>query len=463
MKSVWMEGSEIRKREPLSGDIEAPVAVIGAGLAGIMTAYYLKQEGIRAVVLEADRVGSGQTKNTTAKITSQHNLIYSRLIRIFGRRMAEHYAGANEAAIGEYERLIREKGIDCDFIRCPSCLYSQTETEILRKEAEAAASLGIKASYGTDCELPFQVAGVTKFARQARFHPLKFLTKMADEVEVYEQTKVMKVEETRVETDRGTVTAEHVVFATHYPFINVPGYYFARMYQERSYVAAIEGAKRTEGMYLGIDQGGLSFRSYGDLLLLGGGSHRTGVNPVAGTDTGCRYGMLCSRAREMYPGCREVYRWSAQDCMTLDGLPYIGRFSRRRPCWYVATGFGKWGMTSALVSARILTALISGRDCPEADIFSPDRHFTVQAAKELAVHGAYTITGLTKHLLPSGKGKVLPNCPHMGCRLERNPEEDSYDCPCHGSRFDREGRLIDGPAQTDCKRREDNDSGWVKE
>lgn len=230
MKSVWMEGSEIRKREPLSGDIEAPVAVIGAGLAGIMTAYYLKQEGIRAVVLEADRVGSGQTKNTTAKITSQHNLIYSRLIRIFGRRMAEHYAGANEAAIGEYERLIREKGIDCDFIRCPSCLYSQTETEILRKEAEAAASLGIKASYGTDCELPFQVAGVTKFARQARFHPLKFLTKMADEVEVYEQTKAMKVEETRVETDRGTVTAEHVVFATHYPFINVPGYYFARMY-----------------------------------------------------------------------------------------------------------------------------------------------------------------------------------------------------------------------------------------
>lgn len=463
MKSVWMEGSESRKRKPLSGDMEAPVAVLGAGLAGIMTAYYLKQEGIRAVVLEADRVGSGQTKNTTAKITSQHNLIYSRLIRMVGRRMAEHYAGANEAAIGEYERLIREKGIDCDFVRCPSCLYSQTETEILRREAEAAASLGIKASYETDCELPFQVAGVTKFAHQARFHPLKFLAKIAEEVEVYEQTKAMKVEGTRVETDKGTVTAEHVVFATHYPFINVPGYYFARMYQERSYVTALEGAERLEGMYLGIDQGSLSFRSYGDWLLLGGGSHRTGMNPAARADTGCRYGMLYSRAREMYGGCREAYRWSAQDCMTLDGLPYIGRFSRRMPCWYVATGFGKWGMTSALVSAHILTALITGRDCPEADIFSPGRHFTVQAAKKLAVHGAYTVTGLAKHLLPSGKGKVIPNCPHMGCRLERNPEEDSYDCPCHGSRFDREGHLIDGPAQTDCKRREGNDSGWVKE
>lgn len=459
MKSVWMDGSRIGRREPLSGDMEVPVVVIGAGLAGVLTAYCLKQEGIRAVVLEADRIGSGQTKNTTAKITSQHNLIYSRLIRTFGCRMAEHYARANETAIGEYERLVREKGIDCDFVRCPACLYSQTETEILKREAEAAESLGIKASFETDCELPFPVAGVTKFARQARFHPLKFLAGMADEVEVYEQTKVLKVAGSRVETDRGSVMAEHVVFASHYPFLNVPGYYFARMYQERSYVMALEGTGRPTGMYLGIDKGGLSLRSCGDLLLLGGGSHRTGVNPEGRTDAACRYGMLQNRAQEIYPGCREVYRWSAQDCMTLDGLPYIGRFSGRRSCWYVATGFGKWGMTSAMVSARILTALITGRDCPEADIFSPNRPFTVQAAKELAVHAAYTVKGLTKHLLPAGKGRVIPNCPHMGCRLEWNPEEKSYDCPCHGSRFDRAGRLIDGPAQTDCKRREADEDG----
>lgn len=463
MESVWMKGSGIRKREPLPGDMEVPVVVIGAGLAGILTAYYLKQEGIRAVVLEADRIGSGQTKNTTAKITSQHNLIYSRLIRTFDCRMAEHYASANEAAIGEYERLVREKGIDCDFVRCPACLYSQTETEILKREAEAAESLGIKASFETDCELPFPVAGVTKFARQARFHPLKFLAGIADEVEVYERTKALKVEGGRVETDRGSVTAGQVVFTAHYPFINVPGYYFARMHQERSYVVALEGAERPEGMYLGIDQGGLSLRGYGGLLLLGGGSHRTGVNPVDKTGTGCGYGMLKNRAQVMYPGCSEVYRWSAQDCMTLDGLPYIGRFSTRRPYWYVATGFGKWGMTSAMVSARILMALITGRDCPEADIFSPDRAFTMQAAKGLAVHGAYTVKGLSKHLLPSGKGSVILNCPHMGCRLAWNPAEESYDCPCHGSRFDREGRLIDGPAQTDCKRREGNENERAEE
>lgn len=458
MESVWVKGSAIRKREPLAGDMEAPVVVIGAGLAGILTAYYLKQEGIRAVVLEADRIGSGQTKNTTAKITSQHNLIYSWLIRKFGSRMAGHYASANEAAIGEYERLIREKGIDCGFDRRPAYLYSRSGTELLKREAEAAESLGIKATFETDCELPFPVAGVTGFARQACFQPLKFLAEMAEEVEVYEQSKVLKVEDGRVETDRGTVKAEHVVFAAHYPFINVPGYYFARMHQERSYVIALEGAKIPDGMYLGINPGGLSFRSCGDLLLLGGGSHRTGVNPTDRTGAGCRYGMLRNKSQEIYPGCREVCRWSAQDCMTLDGIPYIGRFSGRRPHWYVATGFGKWGMTSSMVSARILTALIAGQDCEEADIFSPNRHVTARAAKELAVHSVYTAKGLAKHLWPTGKGRIIPNCPHMGCRLEWNQAEESYDCPCHGSRFDREGRLIDGPAQTDCKKREESEN-----
>ncbi len=454
MESVWTEEIKIRKREPLPGDMEAPVVVIGAGLAGLLTAYYLKQAGIRAVVLEADRIGGGQTNRTTAKITSQHNLVYDRILRTFGRGMAEHYANANEAAIGEYERLILEKGIDCDFVRCPACLYSRTGAEPLIREAEAAQSLGIKASFETDCELPFSVAGVTRFEDQARFHPLKFLAKMAEEAEVYEQTKVLKVEDKRVETAEGSVEAEQIVFASHFPFINVPGYYFARMYQERSYVVALEGAERPEGMYLGIDRDGLSFRTCGDLLLLGGGGHRTGENRRNGAGGGCGYEALRCRAREIYPGCREAFRWSAQDCMTLDGLPYIGRFSRRKQDWYVATGFGKWGMTTAMVSARILTALISGQDCPEADVFSPQRHFTTQAAKELAVHGAYTVKGLAKHFLPAGKGNVIPNCPHMGCRLEWNPEEESYDCPCHGSRFDREGRLLDGPAQTDCRKRE---------
>lgn len=448
MESIWMAETKIRKRESLQGDTEAEAAVIGAGLAGILTAYYLQQAGVRAVVLEADRIGSGQTKNTTAKITSQHNLIYDRLIRTLGSRMAFAYGWANENAIQEYERLITEKGIDCDFARCPAYLYSRTGERLLRQEAEAAASLDIEASFETDSELPFQVAGAVKFERQARFDPLKFLAAIAEEVTVYEQTKVLKVEENRVETDRGSVTAKHIIFSSHYPFINVPGYYFARMYQERSYVVALEGAGRPEGMYLGIDQDGLSFRPQGDILLLGGGSHRTGINRRGG-----QYEKLREMAQVFYPGCHEVACWSAQDCMTPDGIPYIGRFSARRPDWYVATGFGKWGMTSAMVSARILTALVTGQRCPEAAVFSPRRGLTARAVGELAVHGAYTVKSLVKHLLPAGKGGIVPNCPHMGCRLEWNPEEETYDCPCHGSRFDRDGHLIEGPAQTDCRRR----------
>lgn len=469
MESIWMADTIIRKREPLLGDMEVPVAVIGAGLAGILTAYYLKQEGIRAVVLEADRIGGGQTKNTTAKITSQHGQIYGRLIGTYGRQMAKHYAQANEDAIGEYEKLIREKEIECDFVRCPAFLYSRKEEKSLKREAEAAGGLGIRASFTTDSELPFPVAGAVRFERQARFHPLKFLARIAEEVEVYEETKVLSVAGTGVETARGRVTAENIVFASHFPFINVPGYYFARMHQERSYVVALEGAENMEGMYLGIDADGLSFRPQGELLLIGGGNHRTGLNKSALKEQkaaareqtarfgecGCRYEMLRRRAGEYYPGCREAACWSAQDCMTLDGLPYIGRFSRRNPSWFVAAGFGKWGMTTSMVSARILSAVIGGRTCPEADIFSPQRRFTAYAAKGLAVHGAYTVKGLAKHILPSGNKRIVPNCPHMGCRLEWNPDEKSYDCPCHGSRFDGEGRLMDGPAQIDCKRREE--------
>lgn len=448
MDSIWTAETRIGRRDPLPGDVETAAVVIGAGIAGILTAYYLGREGIPVLVLEADRIGSGQTKNTTAKITSQHGLIYDRLIRTFGSRMAGHYARANEAAIGEYERLIREKGIDCDFVRCPAFLYSGREADVLKREARAAASLGIAASFVSSGELPFPAAGLTRFEGQARFHPLKFLSRLAEEVTVYEQTEVLRVEGNRVETARGCVTAEHIIFASHYPFLNVPGFYFARMYQERSYVTALQGADALEGMYLGIDGNGLSFRSQGDVLLLGGGSHRTGLNRRGG-----QYERLRRDARSFYPGCREVACWSAQDCMTPDKIPYIGRFSARRPGWYILSGFGKWGMTSAMAGARILAAQVAGRDCPEADIFSPSRRLTARAVKELAVHAAHTAAGLGKHLLPSGNHGITLNCPHMGCRLEWNPEEQTWDCPCHGSRFDREGRLIDGPAQTDCRKK----------
>lgn len=448
MESIWETETGIRKRGPLPGDLETEAVVIGAGMAGILTAYHLQQAGLRTVVLEADRIGSGQTKNTTAKITFQHNLIYNRLIQTLGSRAAFAYAFANENAIDAYEKLIREKEIDCDFVRCSSYLYSRKDAAPLRREVDAVMGIGVEAVFDTDSELPFPVAGVARFDRQARFNPLKFLAAISEEVTVYEQTEVLKVESDRVQTNKGCVSARHIIFACHYPFINMPGYYFARMHQERSYVVALEGAGRIEGMYLGIDKDGLSFRQQGDMLLLGGGSHRTGRNRKGG-----QYAWLQDRARELYPKSRVIRQWSAQDCMTLDGIPYIGRFSVRRPNWYVATGFGKWGMSSSMAAAHILTALITKQRSAQAGVFSPQRSLTGRAVKELGIHSLYTMKGLVKHLLPAGQGRIVPNCPHMGCRLEWNPEEGTYDCPCHGSRFDESGKLIDGPAQNNCRRR----------
>lgn len=392
MESIWTKNTEKKDFEVLSGNQKTDTVVIGGGMAGVLTAYYLQQVGVPVIVLEANRVGSGQTRKTTAKITSQHNLIYEKLLRVFGKEKAIHYARANEKAIDAYEQLIEKEKIDCGFVRCSSFLFSRTGEELLRAEEKAAEQLHLPVRYTQKTELPFSVAGALEFQNQAKFHPLHFLYHLADQLTVYEKTKVLRV-----------------------------------------------------------DGNGLSFRSQGDILLFGGGSHRTGKNKKGG-----KYEMFREKAEEFWPGCRETACWSAQDAMTLDGVPYIGKFSGKKENWYVATGFGKWGMTSSMVSARLLTAEIIGHPFPEADIFSPQRKITGEAIKRLANHSIQMVMGMGKRLIPfpkrkNSKGeKVIPVCPHMGCRLIWNPEEKTYECPCHGSRFDKEGHLLDDPAQTDC-------------
>ena len=391
MESIWTKNTEKKDFEVLSGNQKTDTVVIGGGMAGVLTAYYLQQVGVPVIVLEANRVGSGQTRKTTAKITSQHNLIYEKLLRVFGKEKAIHYARANEKAIDAYEQLIEKEKIDCGFVRCSSFLFSRTGEELLRAEEKAAEQLHLPVRYTQKTELPFSVAGALEFQNQAKFHPLHFLYHLADQLTVYEKTKVLRV-----------------------------------------------------------DGNGFSFRSQGDILLFGGGSHRTGKNKKGG-----KYEMFREKAEEFWPGCRETACWYAQDAMTLDGVPYIGKFSGKKENWYVATGFGKWGMTSSMVSARLLTAEIIGHPFPEADIFSPQRKITGEAIKGLANHSIQMVMGMGKRLIPfpkrkNSKGeKVIPVCPHMGCRLIWNPEEQTYECPCHGSRFDKEGHLLDDPAQTD--------------
>lgn len=473
MESIWEKEVEIEKRESLGGDIEAEVAVIGAGLAGILTAYALKCQGKNVVVLEADHIGSGQTGKTTAKITAQHGLIYDKLIRRYGVEKASVYARANKAAIEAFAYIVKEKKIDCDFKRVPAYLYSTEDDSKLRKEAEAAKKLGIRARFTTETELPFPVKGAVCFEKQAQFHPLKFLKTIAGKLTVYEKTRVLFVKGHEIGTEQGTVRAQQIVFATHYPIVNLPGFYFLRQHQERSYVLALSQVKRPEGIYYGIDPGGISVRSTEQGLLLGGGGHRTGKNPKGGA-----YEKLEEAAQQYYPGFRETGRWSAQDCMPHDGLPFIGRYSVFRPYWYVATGFQKWGMTSAMLAAIVICDQICGRDNPYERLFKPQRLHLFASLGALLKDVGESVSGLLKgffHLpfrtadsLPEGHGgivriglkrfacykdergklhKISARCPHMGCELEWNPDEMSWDCPCHGSRYDVDGRLLDCPAQ----------------
>lgn len=478
MESIWCKDIELKERKPLPGNTSADIVVIGAGMAGILTAYLLKQQGKNVIILEADRIAGGQTKNTTAKITSQHGLIYDKLIRKYGRKKARLYARANEEAIQKFQQIVEQNHIDCDFQRIPAFLYSTQEEELLRKEAEAAARLGLPVSFQESSSLPFSTVGAVRFENQAQFHPLKFIQGIAEHLVIYENTMVYSVRGHKIYTNRGLVTAERIVFATHYPFLIIPGFYFIRQHQERSYIVAFSGAGKLEGVYYSIDEQGLSLRTEQDLLLVGAGGHRTGKNEAGG-----KYEYIRKQAERYFPEGREVAHWSAQDCVTHDMLPLIGAYSIFRPYWYVATGFQKWGMTLSMVSAMIICNEICGIPHPYGKLFTPWRCHPLVSAPKLAVDLGTSIKGLLAgyHLfscdreedLEYGHGGIVRKgfrrygcyrdeqgkfhrislrCPHMGCELLWNPDEKSWDCPCHGSRFDYDGRLIDNPARENKKK-----------
>ncbi len=441
MNTLWNETASIPRRNPLPGDLTADVAVIGGGMDGILTAFYLSQAGKEVVVLEADRIGNGQTAGTTAKITIQHGLIYQSLLKNRGKEMAQLYAAANRQAGKEWDRLIHSRSIFCDYEKQPSLLYSVLHEAAIQREVQAAKAVGIPAHFTTQTNLPFPVKGAVVFPDQAQFHPLRFLEAISGPLTIYEKTAVTSVHDQGdrqvLKTHHGTVTARDVVFACHYPFPLIPGWFFVRLYQSRSYLLALRNAPKVSGMYLGIEKEGLTFRDFGDYLLLGGKGHRSG------NVKGDPLKDLKRIASHLYPEAQLCGAWSAQDCMTLDRVPYIGRYAARSPHWYDATGIEKWRMTSSMVSALMLTDMISGKTSPFEPLYTPQRFPLRASAKEFALHGATVTKGLLSGL---GKGKM--NCPHMGCKLSWNPAESVWECPCHGSRFDKDGKLLSGPAQT---------------
>ena len=471
--SLWQLRHALPAFPSLSSDIHVDVAVIGGGLCGLLIAHRLQQNGLRVCVLERGRIAQATTGHTTAKITSQHGLLYADLIDAFGPAHAKQYAQAQQHAIEQYAHLIASEQIACSFERKSAYLYATHHPAPLLREWKAIQTLGLPAHWEQKLPLPLSVEGAICFDSQAQFDPLAFLQGLADHLPIYEQTCANRIEPHHVYTSHGTVHCQSIVVATHFPFRNTPGYYFMRMHQQCSYVLALSHIPQVDGMYIDIDPEGFSWRMQDELLLFGGSGHRTGDHDPAGG----MFDRLRIAAKQLMPKAQEEACWSAQDCMTLDRLPYIGPYAEHLQDVYVATGFGKWGMTNAMVAANIIDGYIQDHPLPYSDLFSPQRSSLSHGLGQLWGNGCHAVRGLAAQALTGGQaeldalppghggivhlngqkagvykdeqGRIYPvstKCPHMGCQLVWNPDEKTWDCPCHGSRFDPYGHVLDTPA-----------------
>ena len=428
MQSIWTATAELPQFEKFSGAVKTDVLIIGGGIAGMLCAQALANAGVNYILVEAGRICNGITKNTTAKITSQHGLIYKKMAEKLGQERAQMYLQANDAALQEYRRLCGD--ISCEFEEKDSFVYA-SDRQTLEQELKALDRLRVPAFLAEELPIPVSCAGAVCFQKQAQFHPLQFLSSVAKDLNIYENTAIKELKGFTAVTDAGRIRADRIIVATHFPFLNKHGSYFLKMYQQRSYVLALEHAQNVDGMYVGAEENSLSFRNYNDLLLLGGGGHRTGK-------TGGNWAQLRGFSGANYPGAKAVYQWATQDCMTLDGIPYIGQYSKRTPNLYVITGFNKWGMSNAMAGAMLLRDKILGKESPWEDVFSPSRSILHPQLFLNAGESALNLLHFSKN-----------RCPHMGCALKWNPQERSWNCPCHGSRFTETGKLIDNPATGD--------------
>lgn len=426
MESIWQKSVKLPEFPQLKGDVNTDVLIIGGGITGILTAYFLKQNGIDCILVEKGSICQGTTAHTTAKITYQHGLVYNKLLKSSGLEIAQKYFKANCLAFETYKELC--KNINCDYEIKDNYVYSVSDREKLETEIYALEKIGYNAELCESIPLPFSTVGAVKFSSQAQFHPLKFIAAIADGLPIYENTFVKEMCGNTAVTDFGCIRAKTVIVTTHFPFINKHGGYFLKLYQHRSYVLALENTQNVCGMYVDENKTGYSFRNFKNYLLLGGGAHRTGKN-------GGNWSELRQFASIHYPNAKEYCHWAAQDCMSLDDIPYIGQYSGKTAQLFTATGFNKWGITGAMVSAQLLCDIVQGKENDFADVFDPSRSIL---RPQLFVNGFEAVTNLLTF--------TKKRCPHLGCALKWNKAEHSWDCACHGSRFDENGRVLDNPA-----------------
>lgn len=497
MNSLWLDDNKKENTfSPLSNDLESDVCIIGAGIFGLTCAYYLSRLGFKVTVLEKDFIGEKTTGHTTAKITSQHGLFYDYLIHSHGKNFASDYLTSNEQAIQNIKKIIDTEKIKCDFAFENSFVYTTKHAELttIKKEISALDSIGFPCEFVTKTGLPFEIEGAICFKNQAQFHPIKYLSGLCNcilnqNANIYTQTVATGIEQDVhssyfVHTDKATIKCKFVIIASHYPFVNFPGFYFLKMYQSTSYLIAIQTNKTLfHGMYINPSSPIFSYRTVHDhgkdLLLIGGGDHKTG-QPSCYQDT---YGILEQEAKKFYPDSKVLYRWNTQDCISLDKLPFIGSYSSSMPRVFVGTGFKKWGMTLSNVAANIVVDEICGKENPYAYLFRPSRlqpiknhdemkNMLVQTANSLVIDklkhthlsfdeiannsgGIIEIQNEKVGIYKNSDGKIYavrPVCTHLDCLLSWNDIDKTWDCPCHGSRFDFCGKNLYNPALKDLER-----------
>ncbi len=495
-ESMWLATAEPTAYPSLDADLDVDVAIIGGGIAGITAALVLKRDGARVAVLERGVVGGGATGFTTAKVSALQATMYTDVRELHGDLGAAAYAAASLAAVERVDALVREEDIDCGWERTSAFTYAADadQVEAVEREAEAAGAAGLAVALTSDTPLPYPVPCAVRLDGQAQFHPVRYVRGLAAAVEgdgshVFESTAVRAVDEgspCRVRTlDGTTLTARDVIVATNYPLLD-RGLFFARMKAARSYVVAarVHGAV-PEGMFITAGRPSRSLRMHRDgedtWLLVGGEGHLTGSEDAQPE----RYAALERFAREHFDVVDVPYRWSTQDGMPADKLPYIGPYTPVSKHLLVAAGFQKWGMTSATIAATVLADRLAGRENPYADAFDPNR-ITVRSAPEVAKAQVWVARHMIGDRLapaqagstgevPAGEARVVRTglgktgvfrddkgvahgvslrCTHLGCLLHFNDAERSWDCPCHGSRFGIDGEVLAGPAVKARERRD---------